>query len=67
MKFRSASKQQPIKFYRRKVDVVTVVGISSNGCNTLCYGPAPTLENARHLLGWWRHYLPAHRKFQIPA
>ncbi|KRY45630.1 hypothetical protein T03_6235 [Trichinella britovi] len=44
-----------------------VVGISSNGCNTLCYGPAPTLENARQLLGWWRHCLPAHRKFHIPS
>ncbi|KRX39585.1 hypothetical protein T05_9706 [Trichinella murrelli] len=38
-----------------------VVGISSNGCNTLCSGPAPTFENARQLLGWWRHCLPAHQ------
>ncbi|KRX29280.1 hypothetical protein T05_4901, partial [Trichinella murrelli] len=30
-------------------------------------GPAPTLENTRPFLGWWRHCLPAHRKFLIPA
>ncbi|KRX49900.1 hypothetical protein T05_16076 [Trichinella murrelli] len=38
-----------------------VVVIPSNGCNTLCSGPGPTLENARQFLGWWRHCLPAHQ------
>ncbi|KRX57159.1 hypothetical protein T09_1604 [Trichinella sp. T9] len=38
-----------------------VVGISLNGYNTLYSGPAPTLENTRPFLGWWRHCLPAHQ------
>ncbi|KRY36464.1 hypothetical protein T03_6023 [Trichinella britovi] len=44
-----------------------VVGISSNGCSTLCSGPVPTSENERQFLGCWIHCLPVHHKLLILA
>ncbi|KRZ75284.1 hypothetical protein T10_7570 [Trichinella papuae] len=43
------------------------VGKSEPGCYTLCAASGPTLESKRRYLSWWRHCLPAHRKFLLLA